>query len=79
MRRDYIVRSHGNYGMRRSVSTEIELEAGKYLILVKVTAIRNTDCTTVERVVRDTCKENREKLLQVGLSYDLAHAKGHFA
>ncbi|KAI9785388.1 MAG: hypothetical protein M1839_000407 [Geoglossum umbratile] len=73
--RDYLVRSHGSYYMRRSVSTELNLEAGKYLVLVKVTADRNEKLPSVEQVVRDTCRHKRDKLLQIGLSYDLAHAR----
>ncbi|BCS04469.1 uncharacterized protein AKAW2_80270A [Aspergillus luchuensis] len=50
---DYFVRSHGNELMWRSVNVEVDLEAGRYHVLMK-----------------------RSKLLQIGLSYDLAHAKG---
>jgi hypothetical protein len=73
---EYIVRSHGNYGMRRSVSTELTLEPGKYIVQLKITANRDQSRPTVEKVVRDNCKDSREKLLQIGLSYDLSHAKG---
>ncbi|KAH0538403.1 hypothetical protein FGG08_005003 [Glutinoglossum americanum] len=73
--RDYLVRSHGSYCMRRSVSTELDLEAGKYLVLIKVIATRYDGWPSVEQVVRDTSRRKRDKLLQIGLSYDLAHAK----
>ena len=72
----YIVRSHGNYSMTRSVSTELELDAGTYLVLMKVTAKRYQGRYTVEDVIRMNCKHRQEKLLQIGLSYDLGHAKG---
>lgn len=72
----YIVRSHGNYWMSRSVSTELDLEAGNYSVLMKVMATRYPQTKTVEQVIRANCKYNQEKLLQVGLAYDLAHAKG---
>ena len=72
----YIVRSHGNYSMTRSVSTELELEAGTYSVLMKITAKRYQGRPTVEDVIRRNCKTRREKLLQIGLAYDLAHAKG---
>ena len=72
----YIVRSHGNYSMTRSVSTELELEPGTYSVLMKITAKRYQGRWTVEDVVRDNCKTRQDKLLQVGLAYDLAHAKG---
>ncbi|GAT22271.1 calpain-like protein [Aspergillus luchuensis] len=65
---DYFVRSHGNELMWRSVNVEVDLEAGRYHVLMKVTAYRNKEKLPVEEV--------RSKLLQIGLSYDLAHAKG---
>ncbi|KAK5052505.1 hypothetical protein LTR84_002369 [Exophiala bonariae] len=73
---DYIVRSNGNYAMARSVSTDIELEAGTYSVLMKITATRNPDKDHLEDVVPMYVATRREKLIQMGLSYDLAHAKG---
>ena len=74
---DYIIRSRGNYCMRRSVTAEIDLEeAGEYSVLVKITAIRDYSSLPVETVIRDNCKNRRDKLLRIGLAYDLAHAKG---
>lgn len=73
---DYIVRSHGNYSMRRSVSTDLELDPGTYSVLMKITATRWTFKKPVEDVIRTNCKNRQNKLIQVGLSYDLAHAKG---
>ena len=74
----YIVRSNVSYYMKRSISTELELDAGTYIILPKITATRDPMYPTPEEVVRQTCRDRREKLLQIGLSYDLAHAKGGF-
>ncbi|KAL9031333.1 MAG: hypothetical protein Q9196_000623 [Gyalolechia fulgens] len=71
-----VVRSHRNYSMSRSVSTDIELEPGTYSVLMKITAKRWTDGLTPDQVIRNSCMERPEKLIQVGLSYDLAHAKG---
>ncbi|KAL9004653.1 MAG: hypothetical protein Q9188_002544 [Gyalolechia gomerana] len=71
-----VVRSHGNYSMSRSVSTDIELEPGTYSVLIKISAKRWTGDLTPDQVVRNNCMERPEKLIQVGLSYDLAHAKG---
>jgi len=73
---DYIVRSHGNYSMSRSVSTDLELDPGTYSVLMKITASRCTYKKPVEDVIRANCKNRQNKLIQVGLSYDLAHAKG---
>ena len=42
---DYIVRSHGNYFTRRSVSVELpDMEPGNYTVYVRVTGERDTKC-----------------------------------
>ena len=64
--------------MTRSVSTDLELNAGTYSVLMKIVATRDTNKPPPEEVIRTTCRTMREKLLQIGLSYDLAHAKGRF-
>ena len=69
---DYIVRSHGNYSMSRSVSTDLELDAG----LMRITARRYQDYDTPEDIIRKNVKLRQNKLIQTGLAYDLAHAKG---
>jgi hypothetical protein len=74
---EYIVRSNGTYYMKRSVSTELDLEAGSYTVLMKIKATRVPN-PTPDEVIRATCTKRREKLLATGLSYDLAHAKGQF-
>jgi hypothetical protein len=76
---DYIVRSHGNYLMDRSVSVEIpDMPAGEYSIYVMVTAERDLNEKSVEDVVKRECKSRIEndKLAHVGQAYDLAHSKG---
>ncbi|WZH47119.1 Calpain [Fusarium acuminatum] len=75
---DYIVRSHGNYLMERSVSVELpDLAAGNYVVYLKVTAERDSGAQSVEQVVkREASKRTEnEKLAQVGYAYDLAHSK----
>lgn len=72
----FVIRSHSNYSMSRSVSTDIELEPGTYSVLMKITAKRYTGDLTPDQIIRTSCMERPEKLIQVGLSYDLAHAKG---
>lgn len=77
---DYVVRSHGNYLMTRSVSVEIpDMPAGEYTVFLLVTAERSTCLPSVEDVVRRECKRRKqnEKLAQVGYAYDLAHSKAH--
>lgn len=79
---DYIVRSHGNYLMDRSVSVELpSMRPGKYVVFISVVGERDNDIYSTEEVVKRQCKgrvEN-EKLAQVGAAYDLAHSKaaGH--
>ena len=62
--------------MRRSVSTDLELDPGTYSVLMKITARRFKDEPVAEDVIRSNVRTRQNKLIQVGLSYDLAHAKG---
>ena len=73
---DYIVRSHGNYSMHRSVSTDLDLDPGTYSVLMKITACRRQDLDTPEDIIRKNVKLRPSKLISTGLAYDLAHAKG---
>jgi len=76
---DYIVRSHGNYLMSRSVSIEIPcMEPGDYSVFLSVVAERDTDMPSIEDIVKRECRkrEENEKFAQVGYAYDLAHSKG---
>jgi hypothetical protein len=75
---DYIVRSHGNYLMDRSVSVELpSMPAGKYVVFISVIAERDNDICSTEEVIKRECKDRseNEKLAQVGEAYDLAHSK----
>lgn len=62
--------------MNRSINVELELEAGDYVVVVKIDALRNEQIMPVEDVIRAFAKERREKLLRIGFAYDLAHSKG---
>ena len=62
--------------MDRSVSVDLDLEPGTYSVLMRITAERASKRVTPEQVIRDTCRNRRNKLIQIGLAYDLAHAKG---
>ncbi|KAI4160563.1 MAG: hypothetical protein LQ342_005670 [Letrouitia transgressa] len=75
---EYLVRSNPSYFMRRSVNAELDLEAGQYSVIIRISATRYKDKSTPEDIIKKTCHSRRDKLLTVGLSYDLAHAKGHF-
>ena len=43
---------------------------------MKITAKRYAGLPKPEKVLRANCKTRQEKLVQIGLSYDLAHARG---
>ena len=76
---DYIVRSHGNYLMDRSVVTELKsLKTGTYSVFIMVVADRDVNANSVEDVVKAQCqrKVHNDKLAQVGMAYDIAHSKG---
>ena len=62
--------------MNRSVNAEINLKPGRYHVLMKITAYRYPDLWSTEEAVTRLAAARREKLVQIGLSYDLAHAKG---
>lgn len=62
--------------MNRSINVELELEAGDYVVVVKIDALRNEQIMPVEDVIRASAKDRREKLLRIGFAYDLAHSKG---
>lgn len=75
---DYIVRSHGNYLMDRSVSVELpSMLPGNYSVFISVEGERNSSAPSIEDVVRRECKKRveNEKLAQIGYAYDLAHSK----
>jgi hypothetical protein len=75
---DYIVRSHGNYLMNRSVSIELpSMLPGEYSVFIQVVGERNSAASSIEDVVKREVKkrEENEKLVQVGYAYDLAHSK----
>lgn len=71
---NYIVLSNEAYTLNRSQSTEVDLGAGTYFVLVRVLASK--DGEPVEDLLPNYVAKNRGKLVNVGASYDLAHAKG---
>ncbi|KAI0967333.1 hypothetical protein F4678DRAFT_475298 [Xylaria arbuscula] len=73
---DYVVRSIAPYRQTRSVNVELELEAGEYTVLMKINATRDLDVLPIEEVIRNHARDRRDKLVAVGMSYDLAHSKG---
>ncbi|KAI0536506.1 hypothetical protein GGR58DRAFT_474995 [Xylaria digitata] len=73
---DYVVRSIAPYRHTRSINVELELDAGEYTVLMKVNATRDLDILPIEEVIRNYARDRRDKLVAVGMSYDLAHSKG---
>ena len=61
---------------QRSATTEVDLEAGTYEVLLQISGCRDPDFPKIEDVVKQNWLSRRDKLLRIGLSYDLAHAKG---
>jgi hypothetical protein len=47
-----------------------------FLLRLAHQSLRIEDADSTEEIVRQVASTRREKLVQVGLSYDLAHAKG---
>ncbi|KAL1852395.1 hypothetical protein Daus18300_012228 [Diaporthe australafricana] len=75
---EYILRSHGNYLMDRSVSVELpSMPPGNYVVFISVVAERDNNIYSTEEVIKRECKDRteNEKLAQVGEAYDLAHSK----
>ncbi|MCJ1405909.1 calpain 2, (m II) large subunit [Xylographa trunciseda] len=60
----------------RSASAEVDLEAGTYEVFMQISGYRYPNDPKIEDVVKQNWLSRRDKLLSIGLSYDLAHAKG---
>jgi hypothetical protein len=73
---DHIVRARGAWFGNRSISAEVNLEAGVYEVLPKIEASRDADAPDVQEVVIKVADRNPQKLRQIGLNYDIANAKG---
>jgi len=72
---DYLVRSPHSYYMRRSVSTEVDLEPGTYIVMVKIVATYTSGRVQTDDLIQSMSSTRPEKLIAVGLRHDLAHAK----
>lgn len=72
------MRARGAWFGNRSISAEVELEAGVYEVLPKIEASRDADAPDVPEVVTKLAERNPQKLRQIGLNYDIANAKGVF-
>ncbi|RYC79957.1 hypothetical protein BFJ63_vAg17155, partial [Fusarium oxysporum f. sp. narcissi] len=61
-------------GDGRSINCELTLEAGTYEVIPKIIAERN-GLDPVEETVKLAANRNPQKLRQIGLQYDIEHAK----
>ncbi|KAH6952247.1 hypothetical protein DER45DRAFT_493279, partial [Fusarium avenaceum] len=61
-------------GDGRSINCELTLERGVYKVIPKTFAERN-GLNQVEETVKLAANRNPQKLRQIGLQYDLGHAK----
>jgi hypothetical protein len=75
---EHIIRARGAWFGNRSISAEVDLEAGVYEVLPKIEATRDADAPDVPEVVSRLAERNPQKLRQIGLNYDIANAKGVF-
>lgn len=75
---DYLVRSQTPYRMTRSVNVELDLEPGDYEVRVKINALRDKTILPIEQVIQKNASGRREKLMRIGLAYDLSHSRGRF-
>ncbi|KAL5326523.1 hypothetical protein ACEPPN_004209 [Leptodophora sp. 'Broadleaf-Isolate-01'] len=71
---EYIVRGYSSG--ERSAVAEVDLEPGTYRVLLQIEAFRRPWRPKIEDVVKENWLDRRDKLIRIGLSYDLAHAKG---
>jgi Calpain family cysteine protease len=71
---DYIIRGYSSGD--RSAVAEVDLEPGTYDVLMQVSGSRQSRLPKIEDFVKQNWISRRDKLIRIGLSYDLAHAKG---
>lgn len=70
------MRAAGRGCGKRAVSAEVLLDPGKYEVIPKITATRDEFMPALEYIIKRSVQRNPQKLRQIGLQYDLAHAKG---
>lgn len=73
---DHIVRARSAWFGTRSISAEVDLDAGIYEVVPKIVATRDADAPEVQDVVKKVAEKNPQKLRQIGMNYDIANARG---
>jgi hypothetical protein len=69
------VRARSTWFGARSVNAEVDLEPGRYEVLPKIAAIRDTSKYEVQDVVKALAEVKSQKLRQIGMNYDIANSK----
>jgi hypothetical protein len=72
--KDYIIRGYSSGD--RSAVAEVDLKPGRYAVLMKVEAYRDSTQPTIQDVVEQNWVARREKFIRTGIAYETAHAKG---
>lgn len=70
------MRARGAWFGNRSISAEVDLDAGVYEVIPKIDADRDEDAADVYEVLTKLAEKNPQKLRQIGLNYDIANSKG---
>ncbi|KAL8658462.1 MAG: hypothetical protein Q9202_007556 [Teloschistes flavicans] len=73
---DFVAESNVNLHPFRSVSRELDLEAGQYTVLVQIIASKDESKPKPEQVIVENTKTRPAKLVTVGRRYEFAHGKG---
>jgi hypothetical protein len=73
---EHLVRARRTWCGDRSISAEVDLPPGVYEVLPQIEAKMDPDALDLQRVVIDNAEKAPQKLRQIGLNYDIAHAKG---
>ena len=70
---EYLIRGYSAHN--RSATAEIDLAPGTYEVFLQISGARDNNRPKVDEVVKQNWLNRRKKLLQSGLSFDLAHAR----
>jgi hypothetical protein len=73
---EHLVRARRTWCGDRSISAEVDLPPGVYEVLPQIEAKMDPEALDLQRVVIDNAEKAPQKLRQIGLNYDIAHAKG---
>jgi hypothetical protein len=73
---DYIIQMRNTPIHCRSVSVDIDLEPGRYEVIPKIVPVYDPNGLDVCEVVKKMADQKPFKLRQIGMNYDIAHAKG---